>query len=123
MRTRHTEAHATDRRNHSYYKPKDILFPSLNSQDDSSEYHRESLVSFAKMQPFFGTRALCRAVSQKDNNPHQPIMNMADPCEIIIPLDLHFHEVDTLEKVASVGLKNVMTDVRWRAVRNAIFLH
>ena len=123
MRTRHTEAHAADRRNRSYYKPKDVLFPSLSSQDDSSEYHRESLVSFAKMQPFFSTRALCRAVNPKDNNPYHPIMNMADPHEIIIPLNLHSHEVDTLEKAARVGLMNSKTDVRWRAVCNAIFLH
>lgn len=119
MRLRQAKAEAIDRQNMSKtfdYEPKDIL---LSSQKDLSEYYKESLISLAKMQPFFSSRTLRRTIRSKDNS-HQPIWDMPDPYEVIIPLDLHTHEIDVLEKAACIALENSKTDVKWRAVCNII---
>ena len=93
----------------------DVL-SSKDANNDESEYSKASYISIDEIRPFFDGRSLRRTLRSKGFE-NSTILNMPDPCEVVVLLALHPHEVEVLELAAEDALENSKTDVRWRSVR------
>ena len=116
MSRRHSKAAITDRRAASVEMTMNDILQSSDADRDESEYSKASATSIQEIRPYFDGRSLRRTLCSKGFEDSM-ILNMPDPCEVVVLLALHPHEVEVLELAAEDALENSKTDVWWRSVR------
>lgn len=91
------------------------VLSSKDVNDKADAAYKAICESIDQIRPYFDGRSLRRTLRSKGHE-DSTVLDMPDPCEHILLLELHTHEMDVLESAAETALENAKTDVRWRSV-------
>ena len=83
--------------------------------DEADVAYKAICDSIDQICPYFNGQSLHCTLRFKGHE-DSTVLDMPDPCEHILLLELHTHEMDVLESAAETALENAKTDVRWRSV-------
>lgn len=124
MARRQSKARAEDRQNahEDEDRTAEEILHATDAHNDENAYTAATAISIEEIRPYFDGRTLRRTLRSKGFD-DSTVLDMPDPCEVIVLLALHPHEVDVLESAAEDALQHSKTDVKWRSVRiNNLFL-
>lgn len=95
------------------------VLSSKDANDKEDADYKAICESIQQIRPYFDGRSLRRTLRSK-GHADSTVLNMPDPCEMVLLLDLHPREIDLLETAAEDALENSKTDVKWRSVRRSV---